>query len=284
MAGKGRTVHGEAANAEHRVLAPDDAEVEAYLETALRAPGPERTITDDTTISADTFARFMEKAHQLGFQTINTAQLVDFLTHNTAIPPRSMILIVDDRKRAQFFTTYFAPYQKKYGWTVVNAWISHPDTPAYLWKENESLVPSGLVDFEAHGVIHNIPIEPDSTDAFIHNELFGPLDVMQQHFGKRPIAYIWPRGLFTPKAVQVARTAGYQAGFTTLPRGPLMYDWIPLGKDEQAANDPLMVLPRYWDTTAIVELDNALQIAAAAQDYAAKVKESEMAYINIYCK
>ena len=101
---------------------------------------------------------------------------------------------------------------------VVNAWISHPDTPAYLWKENESLLPSGLVDFEAHGVIHNIPIEPDSTDAFIHNELFGPLDVMQQHFGKRPIAYIWPRGLFTPKAVQVARTAGYQAGFTTLPR------------------------------------------------------------------
>jgi GMP synthase (glutamine-hydrolysing) len=35
---RGKTVHGEAANAGHRVLAPDDAEVEAYLETALRAP------------------------------------------------------------------------------------------------------------------------------------------------------------------------------------------------------------------------------------------------------
>ena len=46
MAGKGRTVHGEAANAGHRVLAPDDAEVEAYLETALHAPGPERTAGD----------------------------------------------------------------------------------------------------------------------------------------------------------------------------------------------------------------------------------------------
>ncbi len=46
MAGKGRTVHGEAANAGHRVLAPDDAEVEAYLETALNAPGPERASTD----------------------------------------------------------------------------------------------------------------------------------------------------------------------------------------------------------------------------------------------
>ena len=44
---RGKTVHGEAANAGHRVLAPDDAEVEAYLETALNAPAPERTPTDD---------------------------------------------------------------------------------------------------------------------------------------------------------------------------------------------------------------------------------------------
>jgi GMP synthase (glutamine-hydrolysing) len=48
---RGKTVHGEAANAGHRVLAPDDAEVEAYLETALNAPAPSRSATDrlDTT-------------------------------------------------------------------------------------------------------------------------------------------------------------------------------------------------------------------------------------------
>ncbi len=43
---RGRTVHGEAANAGHRVLAPDDAEVEAYLEQALHAPPPERLPTE----------------------------------------------------------------------------------------------------------------------------------------------------------------------------------------------------------------------------------------------
>ncbi|HET7677626.1 MAG TPA: glutamine-hydrolyzing GMP synthase [Candidatus Limnocylindrales bacterium] len=43
---RGKTVHGEAANAGHRVLAPDDAEVEAYLETALKAPPPERPADD----------------------------------------------------------------------------------------------------------------------------------------------------------------------------------------------------------------------------------------------
>ena len=43
---RGKTVHGEPANAGHRVLAPDDAEVEAYLETALKAPAPERSADD----------------------------------------------------------------------------------------------------------------------------------------------------------------------------------------------------------------------------------------------
>jgi GMP synthase (glutamine-hydrolysing) len=43
---RGKTVHGEPANAGHRVLAPDDAEVEAYLETALHAPTPERPVDD----------------------------------------------------------------------------------------------------------------------------------------------------------------------------------------------------------------------------------------------
>ena len=43
---RGKTVHGEAANAGHRVLAPDDAEVEAYLETALKAPAPDRSRDD----------------------------------------------------------------------------------------------------------------------------------------------------------------------------------------------------------------------------------------------
>ena len=43
---RGKTVHGSPANAGHRVLAPDDAEVEAYLETALNAPAPTRSDTD----------------------------------------------------------------------------------------------------------------------------------------------------------------------------------------------------------------------------------------------
>jgi GMP synthase (glutamine-hydrolysing) len=62
--GRGKTVHGEAANAGHRVLAPDDAEVEVYLETALKA-APDRTDADrpiepDTIVVLDFGSQFAQ--------------------------------------------------------------------------------------------------------------------------------------------------------------------------------------------------------------------------------
>jgi GMP synthase (glutamine-hydrolysing) len=62
---RGKTVHGELANAGHRVLAPDDAEVEAYLEVALDAAPPERAPGDrpaepDTVIVLDFGSQFAQ--------------------------------------------------------------------------------------------------------------------------------------------------------------------------------------------------------------------------------
>jgi GMP synthase (glutamine-hydrolysing) len=62
---RGRTVHGEAANAGHRILAPDDAEVEAYLEQALHAPPPQRVETEapehpDTVVILDFGSQFAQ--------------------------------------------------------------------------------------------------------------------------------------------------------------------------------------------------------------------------------
>ncbi len=62
---RGKTVHGTAANAGHRVLAPDDAEVEAYLEVALDAGAPARSSADrpaepDTVVVLDFGSQFAQ--------------------------------------------------------------------------------------------------------------------------------------------------------------------------------------------------------------------------------
>ncbi len=250
-------------------------------------------VTAPDQISLEDFRKLMNDLHDMNFEAITMQQAADFLYNNAKIPQRSVLLIVDDRKYREYFDKTFKNNYTKWGWHVVNAWISAPDTNQVLWDENAALETEGWVDHQAHGVIHNVPIGPDSSDEYIHNELYGAIQAMQQHFNKTPIAYIWPGGGFTPKAVQVARQAGYKLGFTINPRGPLMFNWVPLIDQpdpmrtsyipEGPANDPLMTLPRYWDTDARAHLDTVRNIGDSAAAYAEQNKATELEYYDIVC-
>lgn len=251
-------------------------------------------VTNIDQIHVTDFQMLMRDLLSQGFQAISTNQLAGFLEHNAKIPPRSMILIVDDRKQAEYFNTHFRDYYDDYGWMVVNSWISAVDTPAALWADNAQLEAEGWVDHQAHGVIHNIPIDNFSTDEFINGELLGSIAAFQEHYGKTPIAYTWPGGGFSKRAVELARQAGYQLGFTINPRGPYMYNWIPLADEldparpsyipEGAMGDPLLVLPRYWDTDARYHIDTVRLIGEEAALAAEANRQVELDYYDIVCK
>lgn len=244
-------------------------------------------------ISQAAFRRLMDDLHAQGFQAITTAQLADFLENNAAIPPRSVLLLVDDRHYRQYFDNFFRPYWESWGWPVVNAWISHPDTLQQVWDENEALEQEGWVDHQAHGVIHNIPMSDEVSDDYIYGELQGAITAFEQHYGKRPIAIIWPGGGFGQRPVQIARELGYRLGFTINPRGPVMYNWVPQAAEkdpnrpylmpEVPAGDPLLTLPRYWAPDASLYLDTVRQIGNAARAYAAENRETEVLYYNLVC-
>ena len=249
-------------------------------------------LTDPSQISEYNFRLLMKSLHQNGFQAITTLQLDGFLEYNSKIPQRSALLVTDDKHAASYFNVLFRPYWVDYGWPVVNAWISDDLTTAGNWKQQEELNAEGWVDYQAHGVL-SIPITRDSTDEYILAELKGPMDVFQVHFNKTPIAFIWPGGGFTPHSVALARQTGYRLGFTTNPRGPLMYNWIPLADSgdpkrdswipEGPANDPLLLLPRYWDTDAAIHLKDGIQIGQEAAAYAQANKPAEMEYYATVC-
>ena len=250
-------------------------------------------LTDPNQISEYNFRFLMKSLHQNGFQAITTLQLDGFMEHNAKIPGRSVLLIADDRHTAAYFEVFFRPYWQQWGWPVVNAWISTDLTTADLWKQQEGLNAEGWVDYQAHGFIHNIPIGPDSTDDYILGELQKPMVIFQEHFYKKPIAVIWPGGGFTPHAAGMARQLGYRLGFTTNPRGPLMFNWVPLADSgdpkretwipEGPVNDPLLVLPRYWDTDAAIHLKDVIQIGQDAAAYAQANKIAELEYYASVC-
>jgi predicted small lipoprotein YifL len=233
-------------------------------------------------ITGEQFTNFVDYARYLGFETITTQQLVDFLTKNSPIPKRSMMIIVDDR-RPGMIRDWLMPVLEENNWTATPAYIADPNSLQWAWDLMDQLYTSGRLDVQSHGYTGQLYIVPETPLSEIENEIWKSTDVLEQHFGVRPIAFIWPGGNFTPLSVQVAREGGYELGFSAYSRGPLMFNWIPLGEEERAVNDPLMVLPRAWSSAANVNLDEALIISEQAEAYAEENYPIEAAWYQTYC-
>jgi hypothetical protein len=249
--------------------------------------------TGDRYISNDDFQTLIKALLDNGFQAINMNQAAGFIEQNAKIPPRSVLLIVDDRPGADTFDIYFRPLWEKYQWPVIGAWISTPLSSAEQWQKQADLEKEGWVDHQAHGVVHNTPMWPGVADSYISSELQGSIDAFKLHFNKVPIAIIWPGGGFSTHSVRIARQLGYKLGFTTSARGPVMFNWVPLGdtvtpvhggwEPEGPMNYPPLVLPRYWDSDVLRHIDNMVKISQAAAAYAEQNKNTEMDYYNIVC-
>ena len=244
-------------------------------------------------ISKQDFKQMMNDLKEQGFEAINATQLADFLDHNAKIPPRSVVLIVDDRHRAESFNEHFRPYFEQWGWQVVNGWISSFGGEDAFLPENVALANEGWVDYQSHGFIHNENMTDASTDEFLRQELQGSKENLQTYFNKTPVAIIWPGGNFGVRPVEAARQYGYRIGFTINPRGPVMYNWVPLADQRDPArpiyleegyvNDPRMVLPRYWPSQVQASLDTVRTIGNEAASYAEQNKAMELEYYDIMC-
>ncbi len=244
-------------------------------------------------ISKQDFNHLMNDMKEQGFEAINATQLADFLDRNAKIPTRSVVLIVDDRHQAESFNEHFRPYHEQWGWQAINGWISAFGGKDAFLQENVALSNEGWVDYQSHGVVHNVNMSDDSSDEFLTSELQGSITNLQTYFNKTPIAIIWPGGSFGVRPVQFARQYGYRLGFTINPRGPIMFNWIPLADQPDPArpvylpegyvDDPRMVIPRYWPYQVRENLDAVRNLGKEAAAYAEQNKATELEYYNIMC-
>ena len=244
-------------------------------------------------ISAVDLGNMMEQLHEQGFEAINTEEFLAFMERNIKIPSRSVLIIQDNRHQADNFNKHFRDYWENWGWPIVNGWQSQPDTLESLWQENIALENEGWVDHQAQGVMIGTFMTDDSSKAVITRELKGSIDAFAERFGKTPIAFIWPGGGFGQRPVQAARQLGYQLGFTSNSRGPVMYNWVPLATEadpqrpsfipEAQIGDPLMTLPRYWPYQVSDAIDEVRIMGNEAAAYAQSGKATELEYYDMVC-
>jgi peptidoglycan/xylan/chitin deacetylase (PgdA/CDA1 family) len=240
-------------------------------------------------INRRTFEENIAVAEQLGFETITTEQLLNFLQSNAKIPPRSMIMILDDRK-AGVAEEHFLPVLEENDWMLTMAWIAQADTDQRdglrpdetLWESIERLYATGYLDIQSHGRDH-VYITQSTDEDSIRTEIEGSILPLQEHFGVTPIAYVWPGGNYTQLALDVAREAGFELGFTVFSRGPLMFNWIPQGENELVYDDPLLLLPRFWSSAATLNLEQTAAIGDEAQSFAKENYAAEAAWFRQNC-
>jgi hypothetical protein len=128
----------------------------------------------------------------------------------------------------------------------------------------------------------------------ISRELKGSLTAFANRYAKRPIAFIWPGGGFGQRPVEAARELGYQLGFTSNSRGPVMYNWVPLADEldperpaylpEGYIRDPLMTLPRYSQEQVIDAIDKVRVIGNEAAKFARINQAAEFDYYKTVCE
>jgi hypothetical protein len=94
--------------------------------------------------------------------------------------------------------------------------------------------------------------------------------------------------------VEAARQLGYQLGFTSNSRGPVMYNWVPLADEfdperptylpEGNIRDPLMTLPRYPADQVLDALDKVRVTGNEAAEFARKNQAAEFEYYETICE
>ena len=239
-------------------------------------------VSDPKDITGDEFIRFVNYARFLGFETITMQQLLDFLSHNASIPPRAMLIIVDDR-RPGLISEWIMPVLEENDWSAISAYIADPNSLQWAWDLMGELYKSGRLEVQSHGYSGNLYIVPETPLEQIQDEIWKSTSILEEHFGTRPTAFIWPGGNFTPLSAEVAREDGYELGFTAYSRGPVLFNWVPLGEEERAVNDPLMVLPRAWSSAVNVNLDEAVKISEQAASFAEENYQKEAEWYRTYC-
>ena len=253
------------------------------------------SISDDCKRSADgscitnlEFDELMEGLAEKGFEAISSEEFIGFLYENEKIPYRSVLLIVDDRHFSLYFDKFFRPFYDKFGWPVINAYISSNSSGRRVLDENIALENEGWVDHQAHGAFHNIPIQNWRYDAvvngmnaydYIERELAYPIEFFGLYFGKQPTLFVWPGGGFTRYASELAESLGYRAAFTINQRGPILFNAVPLS-DENTLNMPPFVLPRYWSFSAAGRLEDVLAIQ---REFEAYFRENEQIFRAQLC-
>jgi peptidoglycan/xylan/chitin deacetylase (PgdA/CDA1 family) len=152
------------------------------------------------------------------YHVISLADLQGFLAATTPIPPRSVVITIDDGFRSAYDVAY--PILKSYGFRAT--FFVYTDFVgagrALSWAQINELRASGIVDFQSHSKTHtSFSLRPGDGPAYkarLAAEIDQPQALLQRQLKERARVFAYPYGDSSRLAAQMLRDRGYELAVT----------------------------------------------------------------------
>ena len=177
------------------------------------------------TVTPAAFEAQMEYLARNDYHVITFAQLKRFLEAREPLPPRSVVITIDDGYRATYDVAF--PILRKFRFPATVFLYSDfvGATDAMTWPQMKDMTASGLIDIQPHSKTHaNLTLRlPGETDARyrerLRREIEGPTSVIRERLAEASVVFAYPYGDVNEVVVDILMQRGISQGVTVTPGG-----------------------------------------------------------------
>ncbi len=180
------------------------------------------TVKDAMTVRTASFRWQLDYLRQHHHPVIPLGALVSYLLGHSPAPPRGAVVITVDDGHESVFTEMLPlvrEYQVPVTLFIYPSAISNASY-AMTWEQLDQLRRTGLVDIQSHTYWHpnfhaqKRRLSPTAYRAFASLQLVKARSVLESRLGIETDLIAWPFGICDDELIDIARGAGYTAGFT----------------------------------------------------------------------
>ena len=182
------------------------------------------TESNKMTVTQEMFEQQMRLLKEKGYRVIALDQFFDFLEFKTPLPPKSVVITIDDGWRSMYEIAF--PILKKYGHHatlfICTDMITDVlmDTPKTLsWGLLREMAGQGI-DLQCHTKSHRNLIFPENKESFkdyfenLEKELSACKETIKRKLNREVKYLAYPYGDTNPLVIEMAKKLGYRGAFT----------------------------------------------------------------------
>ncbi len=181
------------------------------------------------TVTPAAFEAQMAWLARHGYTVIPFARLDAFLDGREPLPPKAVLITIDDGYRATHEVAF--PILRKYGFPATlflyTDFVGAPD--ALTWAQMREMTASGIFDVQPHSKSHsNLAVrQADETEARyrerVRREIEAPVQAIRRELGVRTQVFAFPYGDVNDVVAAELRSRDIGMGVTVTPGGNAFY-------------------------------------------------------------